>query len=260
MIGISPVRARVLPAAVAVLLALTSAGAVEVRRIVPPSLDDAELEQAVRDRLAGRPGVDASAIGVSVSGGALTLTGEVPSIDDRSRIEALVGGVRGVLSLDDKIEIRRREIPDSFLEAEVERKLALYPRLATSHLSVEVSDAAATISGEVSVARDRLQAGEIAGKVEGVREIRNEIRVVTAPVDPGLLRRRLTRLLGNKLIFGRIDRLEVTVVEGGEVTLAGTVATQADRRRAEEIAYGVVGVTRVANDLQIGPLSMPPEP
>jgi len=190
----------------------------------------------------------------------VTLTGTVPSIDERSQIETLAGGVRGVVSLDNEIGIRRRDIPDSFLQAEVERKLGLYPRLATSNLQAEVTDAVATLTGEVGLARDRFQAAEVIAEVEGLVEIRNEIRVVTAPVDPGVLRRRLTRLLDNKLIFGRIDNLEVGVGEGGEVTLKGTVATQVDRSKAEEIAYGVVGVTSVTNQLEVGPLPPPSGP
>jgi osmotically-inducible protein OsmY len=49
--------------------------------------------------------------------------------------------------------------------------------------------------------------------------------------------------------------LEVTV-SGTEVTLAGTVTSRDQRRRAEDIAEGVTGVTHVQNNLRVGPGSM----
>lgn len=39
-------------------------------------------------------------------------------------------------------------------------------------------------------------------------------------------------------------------VEGGEVTLSGTVESRADRRRAEDLAESVSGVTHVTNNLR----------
>jgi osmotically-inducible protein OsmY len=49
--------------------------------------------------------------------------------------------------------------------------------------------------------------------------------------------------------------LEVTV-SGTEVTLAGTVTSRDQRRRAEDVAEGVTGVTHVQNNLRVGPGSM----
>lgn len=49
-----------------------------------------------------------------------------------------------------------------------------------------------------------------------------------------------------------IDASDVGVtVEGGEVTLSGTVADRAARRRAEDIAESVSGVGHVQNDLRV---------
>lgn len=49
-----------------------------------------------------------------------------------------------------------------------------------------------------------------------------------------------------------IDASDVGVtVEGGEVTLSGTVADRSARRRAEDIAESVPGVGHVQNDLRV---------
>src|SRR5919206_1827026 len=44
--------------------------------------------------------------------------------------------------------------------------------------------------------------------------------------------------------------IEVTVT-GGEVTLSGTVADRRDRRRAEDLVEGVLGVSYVQNNLRL---------
>jgi len=51
-----------------------------------------------------------------------------------------------------------------------------------------------------------------------------------------------------------LDASEIEVsVEGSEATLKGTVSSRRDRRRAEDIAQDVLGVTYVQNNLRIAP-------
>jgi hypothetical protein len=51
---------------------------------------------------------------------------------------------------------------------------------------------------------------------------------------------------------GDIDATDVEVgVEGGEVTLSGTVATRSQKRLAEDVADGVAGVVDVDNRLRV---------
>ena len=55
-----------------------------------------------------------------------------------------------------------------------------------------------------------------------------------------------------------IDASDVGVkVEGGEVTLSGTVTDRAARRRAEDIAESVSGVGHVQNDLRVASRNAP---
>jgi osmotically-inducible protein OsmY len=50
----------------------------------------------------------------------------------------------------------------------------------------------------------------------------------------------------------RLDAGEIQVdINGGEVTLTGNVASRADRRRAEDIAESVSGVSYVMNNLRV---------
>jgi osmotically-inducible protein OsmY len=53
-----------------------------------------------------------------------------------------------------------------------------------------------------------------------------------------------------------LDATEIEVtVKNGEVTLAGSVADRADRRRAEDCAEQVAGVKHVQNNIRARPMS-----
>lgn len=58
--------------------------------------------------------------------------------------------------------------------------------------------------------------------------------------------------INDRLSKGYIDATEIMVmVEGGEVTLTGTVDSRSDKRRAEDIAEYVSGVSNVENRLRV---------
>ncbi|HKR12437.1 MAG TPA: BON domain-containing protein [Pyrinomonadaceae bacterium] len=63
---------------------------------------------------------------------------------------------------------------------------------------------------------------------------------------------RIKEDVNDRLSEGYIDASEITVmVEGGEVTLSGTVNSRSDKRRAEDIAEYVSGVQNVENRLRV---------
>lgn len=63
---------------------------------------------------------------------------------------------------------------------------------------------------------------------------------------------RIKEDVNDRLSEGYIDASEITVmVEGGEVTLTGTVNSRHDKRRAEDIAEYVSGVQNVENRLRV---------
>ncbi len=63
---------------------------------------------------------------------------------------------------------------------------------------------------------------------------------------------RIQEDVNDRLSEGYLDATDITVmVEGGEVTLTGTVNNRSDKRRAEDIAEYVSGVTNVENRLRV---------
>lgn len=234
--------------------------AVEAISPRPPVPDDAALAVLVERRLAGRPDLDASGVSVTVRGGVLLLEGEVASLRARRRAEGYAAGVRGILGMENRLAIRGRDVPDGLLETEARRALESVPRLKKLGIAVTASGGVLQLSGEVPLARDRLDAEEEASGVSGVTSIENGIRVTAVAVDPELIRRRIENLLGNRLLFGGVESLKVSVSDSGDVILEGAVTHQADRLRAERLAWGVRGVATVRNDLVVRRFDPPRTP
>lgn len=225
--------------------------AVEVRKIRTEHPDDATLRQEVLDRLVGRPGLELRDVEAEVTDGRLVLSGTVGSLHEASEAERLSTAVRGLVSIKNQIQVRPVEIPDSLLQLNALRALESSPRLRSFRLKVQVEDAALTITGEVPLARDRLEAEKLASRVEGITSLDNRITIPSAPVDPEIIQRRLTALLTNKMIFGGVDQLEIEVSAEGVVTLTGVAAAHVDRLQAERIAYGLPGVRSVRNRISV---------
>ena len=64
---------------------------------------------------------------------------------------------------------------------------------------------------------------------------------------------RLTEEINDRLTYDDdVDASEISVaVAGGEATLSGTVGTRAEKRRAEDLADDVPGITHVQNNLRV---------
>lgn len=127
-------------------------------------------------------------------------------------------------------------------------------RVHSYALVVEVQDGVATIRGVVgsTAARDRVT--EIARKVEGIRDVVNEL-IVRSDVklaDPEIELYVQEALARDPLV----ESSEVVVTSSsGVVELHGTVDSEEERDRAARIASRVLGVERVENDLTLPPAS-----
>jgi osmotically-inducible protein OsmY len=243
--------AALLVAACLAPAALSRLDAVEVRKIRPDQPSDAALMEDLRARMMGRPGLEMRDVRPDVVDGHLTLRGSVDALYERDEAERLCSAIRGLRSITNEIEVRRTEIPDSLLQLHALRALEASPRLRSFGIEVSVTDAVLSMTGEVPLFRDRLEAEKLASRTQGIVGMDDRIRLIQAPVDPEVVERRLKRVLGDKLIFGGVDDLTVQVSEQGVVTLGGVAAAHIDRLKAERIAFGIRGVTAVINRISV---------
>ena len=69
-------------------------------------LTNLELQKKVLEARNWEPSLDATRIGVAVSGGVVTLTGQIPSYADRFSAERVVKQIAGVKGLANDLEVR----------------------------------------------------------------------------------------------------------------------------------------------------------
>ena len=110
-----------------------------------------------------------------------------------------------------------------------------------------------TLHGKVKTGAEKAKAGFVVGKLEGVRSVRNLMRVApqafvaTARVSDDALRRAIETTLGADQ---RLSGVKITSVENGVVLLEGSTASLEEKLRAIELVWSVPGVSRVASRLE----------
>lgn len=157
---------------------------------------------------------------------------------------------------------------DSSLADRIQFRLDTNATLKKYDIKVKVDDGIAMLSGQVATAAQKSEAARLA-QVTGIRRVESDI-TVTPDADKTLTERSKAGLskTGAKIddawittkvkwFFIGEDALKDSDInvdtQDKVVTLKGTVRTAAGKARAEALARETEGVTRVINDLTIGP-------
>lgn len=156
-----------------------------------------------------------------------------------------------------------QEITNARQESQIWTTYALSPHLRADDLKVTVVNGKATLTGNVADEVNKDLAKEIALGVKGISAVDNQI-VVNADYQPpksGAERSfgdaiddaSITTSIKSKLLWGKSTEGMATHVETkyGRVTLAGTVASAAERDLAGRIAKNTNGVVAVDNQLKV---------
>jgi osmotically-inducible protein OsmY len=69
-------------------------------------MTDKGLKQLIEEELDFEPSIDAADIGIAVENGIVTLSGHVPSYAQKTKIEEIVGRIKGVRGYAEEIEVR----------------------------------------------------------------------------------------------------------------------------------------------------------
>lgn len=207
---------------------------------------DVRVRDAVMNQLEWDPEVDASAIGVAVSHGTVTLTGFIGTYSGKLAAERAAKRVRGVRSVANDIEVRLRvERTDADIAQDVTRTLELHSMIPETVQAV-VHDGHVTLTGKVDWLYLKESAESAVRHVRGVRKVLNYITVVPKAVFRDV-RHGIVRSLHQN---ADLDACHIVVtVSGDTATLTGTVATWLQRDSAERAAAHSPGIAHVDNRL-----------
>lgn len=238
---------------------------------------DAEIMAAVRDALTYDPRLKSLRVDPVVQDGEVTLTGTVSSLKAKLAAESVAAHTVGVRALYNELSVSPgKPVDDATLAKRISSAVADNPLLQAGDIKVKVKDGAATLSGEVATNFASAEAVDVAGSLEGVRSVTNQL-VVTAPELPFVWQAHvfpfgpyvagwsyvapaptgsddaIARRIKRELKWSPyVDESQVHVtVHDGKATLTGTVDSYRERQAAAEGALEG-GAIRVENQLKVG--------
>jgi hyperosmotically inducible protein len=143
---------------------------------------------------------------------------------------------------------------DTKIANELSRQIERYPQLTIfDSISGTVDDGVVTLTGKVTMPFKKTDVGARASKVEGVRDVVNNIDVLPVSSYDDDLRLRIALSIYVNSSFwqygARANPPIHIIVERGHVTLTGVVNSNVDRMLARSLATGF-GELSVTNDLR----------
>jgi osmotically-inducible protein OsmY len=213
--------------------------------------EDSRLQQSVLAEFDWEPSVTAGHIGVTASGGVVTLTGHVDSYAKKMAAEAAARRVKGVKAVAEEIEVRLpfdTERSDADIaEAAIDR-LAWNVSVPKDSVTVKVEQGWVTLTGQVDWWYQKDAVEQDIRPLHGVRGVSNQT-TIKPRVNTANLSDEITHALHRSWFF---EPANVHVrADGGRIVLTGTVTSAYERQVAAQTAWSAPGATSVENDIAV---------
>lgn len=214
-------------------------------------MNDMDLRQLILDELEFEPALNAAHIGVCVDDGIVTLTGHVESFAERLAAQEPAKRIKGVAAVALDIEVRypeHKKLADDQIARRAVDILNWDVRLPDGALQVTVSDGWVKLTGHVGWHYQKEAAEHAIWKLSGVMGVINLIRIAPRAHVPDIEKRIRQALLRNATLESQQIDMHV---DGGKITLTGTVNALSDRKPAEKAAWAAPGVQNVKNERRL---------
>jgi len=203
--------------------------------------------------------------------GVVTLTGTVSDESHKSLAQETVASLPGVKSVDNKLEVKG-DVPakytDAWLITKVKSTLLFHRNVNATGTEIFAKDGTVTLRGEATSAAQKDLTTEYAKDVEGVKNVKNEMKVISAAKKPGKKTigekvdtmgesvddASITALVKITLLYHRSTSALKTTVETkeGVVKLGGKARNAAEKDLATKLVSDVHGVKSVVNNMTVG--------
>lgn len=200
--------------------------------------------------------------------GVVTLTGNVSEKLYKSLAQQTVANLPGIKSVDNRLEVKHKApimYEDAWLITKVKSTLFFHRNINATEIDVFAKDGAVTLRGEATSMAQKELATEYAKDVEGVKNVNNEMNVLTTERNPD------EKTIGEKmdaisesiddasiivmvkaaLLYHRSTSVLNTTVETkeGVVKLGGKARNMAEKELASKLVSDVRGVKKVINKM-----------
>lgn len=245
---------------------------------VAQTATDSATTGKVKVALALSKRLSAYDIKVDTHDGIVTLTGRVPSEIDRELAANVTTDTVGVSQVNNQLQVdpgvqpsdagarESARVADLEIRADLQERLSSSEQLKGQNIQISVENRVVMLSGQVETPQQKTGAEQLARSVSNVSSVVNNLTVArpSAPQSevPGVSENAIKdRELSRQVLFALFSEREyfsdvgAIRAEGqnGTVTLAGTVASRAEKALAERIARDVSGVRSVDNQLTVAP-------
>lgn len=215
--------------------------------------NDMQIQRDVMAELKWDPSLNASEIGVAVSGGVVTLSGIVDSFVKKLKAEEAAKRVAGVKAVAEDIQVGisiGNTKSDTEIAGAVINALKWHTGIKEDKIKVKVDGGVVTLEGEVEWHFQRKDAEQAVINLTGVHAVVNSI-VVKPAINKGRIEYLITSAFHRS---ATIDAGKIKVsVAGNKVTLEGTARSFAEKSDAEKAAWAAPGITILENKIRINP-------
>jgi osmotically-inducible protein OsmY len=234
--------------------------------------------------------------------GVVTLEGEVDSAEDKAEAVRIARQTEGVTRVEDRLRVDANagrdmaassgtepkdeaertpardtgtagiERPDVWLTAKIQSKYFIDTDVKGRRIDVDTQNGVVTLTGAVGSEAERRHAVALARNTDGVREVKDQLRIDAALREREAGERQAgrqgqagtteierpdawitTKIQAQYFLDDEVKGHEINVTtNNGVVTLDGMVDTAQQKQEAELIARETEGVSRVVNQLTVG--------
>lgn len=212
---------------------------------------DIQIQKDVMDELKWQPFLQSSEIGVSVTDGVVTLSGQVDNYGKKLAAENAAKKVSGVKAIAEDIRVG---VSPSYRKTDMEIAVAVinalkwHTAIPDDRIKIKVEDGVVKLEGEVEWDFQRTSAKNAVQYLTGVHSVLNLITV-----RPKLSADDLEKKI--RAAFHRsatVDSGKVNVaVLGNKAILTGTVRSFAEKEEAEDAVWAAPGVFSLESKLVV---------
>ena len=155
---------------------------------------------------------------------------------------------------------RAGDAPDGWLTTKTKVSLMTTEGLSTKDLNVDTVNGVVTLHGKVATMAEKTTAGDVARRIDGVKDVKNLLQVVPKAQwsvversDDAIKKSVEAAFKANRRI--NASGIEVSSVNKGVVLLSGKTKSLEAHLESVEVANAVRGVRRVSSEVEVVPNS-----